>query len=110
MWPVPWGVPISGWEPPPVEPLSLPLCVKSVPSGSCLLTKILKLILYVIHLIYFSDGGLCQYPLYSVFQRAELVYITVCHGYVAGEYLSPEKGKFRIVGNTQIPTDRITEK
>ena len=57
----------------------------------------------------FSDGGLCQYPLYSVFQRAELVYITVCHGYVAGEYLSPEKGKFRIVGNTQIPTDRITE-
>ncbi len=62
--------------------------------------KILKLILYVIHLIYFSDGGLCQHPLYSVFQRTELVDITVCHGYVTGEYLSPEKGKFRIVGNT----------
>ncbi len=39
----------------------------------------------------------------AVFQRAELVYITVCHGYVAGEYLSPEKGKFRIVGNTEDP-------
>lgn len=35
----------SGWEPPPVEPLSLPLCVKSVPSGSCLLTNLLRNIL-----------------------------------------------------------------
>ena len=40
----------------------------------------------------FSDGGLCQYPLYRVFQRTELVDIAVCHGYVTGEYLSPEKG------------------
>ena len=69
----------------------------------------MKLILYVIHRIYFSDGSLCQYPLYRVFQRTELIDIAVCHGYVAGEYLSPEKGKFRIVGNTQIPTDRIAE-